>query len=198
MRIGLLIILGFITVSSAFGQKSDSLLQKNQKDYDTLVFWGDKYFNMQEYGYSYKSYTAALKIKPNEKYPKEQAELCKKNASLLQKQEEDSLSKKEKQFSFIGKWLGKVEGDGVILIFNADGSFRGKQEKDESYDMVGIWKTMGDTLYIEGDEINKNDDPHDKSKAEKIYFTYKVQNNNEVLLYLIEEKEELTFKRIQQ
>jgi len=223
MRIGLLIILSFITASFAFAQKTDSVTKAPgnilEAKYNKAIQTADEYFKNKDFANAKTFYENALKLKEDEKYPKEQIVFCDNNLKvqyqrnqevsdsiagiLFMQRIQDSLKKDSamivnKKFSFIGTWKGKIENDNITLMFNADGSFRGIVFDPKPDDVVGIWKLTGDSLYIEADEPNEINKPNYKNNPEKMYLKYKIISADEVLLYFPELKKESAFIRQKQ
>ena len=190
-----------------------------QEKYKALILKADSLCNAKEYALAYETYQQASAIKPNEQYPKDVMQLCKKKIYDIGQEKEqmkkDSLAwmidnnakqdstKKDIftivaiKFSFIGTWRGKIDNDYTTLMFNSDGSFRGIIYDPKPDDVVGIWKLTGDSLYVEADEPEEIAKPNYKNNPEKIYLKYKVKNNNEVELYFSDLKKWYVFKRTQ-
>jgi tetratricopeptide (TPR) repeat protein len=84
--------------------------ERKQKEYEELIKKADNELNNKEYDKSISTYEAALVIKPNEKYPKDQiakAKQLKADAEKLAK-EEEARQKKEQEYNEL---IAKADND---------------------------------------------------------------------------------------
>lgn len=187
MRSILLIIWGIIVASSAYGQKTDSAKKEPgnllEAKYNKCIQTADEYFKNHNYVNAKTNYENALKLKPEEKYPKDKIEELDKLLAKSDSTKTNTIKIKEQEFTFVGKWQGIEKNDTLTLVFKSDSNFEIIHQKAQSKAVYGKWKTSGDSMDIISKDFEEIEEGEISEAMKDHWLKFKILNNDEAIFY---------------